>query len=406
MKSKLIPLLLLLIISNFTIAQSQPYVILVSFDGFRWDYSERGISPNLDKMKKDGVHALSLRPSFPTKTFPNHYSIISGMYPENHGIIFNSFINPITKDKYRLGDSLAVRNSEWYLGEAFWQTAERNGIKTASFFWPGSEVTLDYRRPTYYEKYEHNKPYRERIDGVINWLELPKEERPHFITLYFHDTDSYGHKYGPNSPEINQSIQRLDTLINYLNDKLVEIGMKDSTNIIIVSDHGMTEISEERTINIEEMLKNYNVRIDGSKPLMMIEPEIEKFEEVYKLLKDNEFHYKTYLKEEMPQHYHFSEHPFISPILLVADLGWSLVNNFWLRGMQNNYSKGNHGYDNNHTDMHGVFIAQGPNFKENYKTGTIWNVDINPLLCKIFGISPRANIDGKLERIDFILSPK
>ena len=138
------------------------------------------------------------------------------MYPENHGIIFNSFINSITKDKYRLGDSLAVRNSEWYLGEAFWQTAERNGIKTASFFWPGSEVTLDYRRPTYYEKYEHNKPYRERIDGVIDWLELPKEERPHFITLYFHDTDSYGHKYGPNSPEINQSIQRLDTLINYL----------------------------------------------------------------------------------------------------------------------------------------------------------------------------------------------
>ncbi len=358
----------------------------------------------LDKMKKEGVHALSLRPSFPTKTFPNHYSIVTGMYPENHGIIFNSFINPITKEKYRLGDSLAVRNSEWYLGEAFWQTAERNGIKTASFFWPGSEVTLDYRRPTYYEKYEHNKPYRERIDGVINWLELPQEERPHFITLYFHDTDSYGHKYGPNSPEINQSIQRLDTLINYLNNKLLEIGMKDSTNIIIVSDHGMTEISEERTINIEEMLNNYNVRIDGSKPLMMIEPEKESFQEVYNLLKDNEFHYKTYLKEEMPQHYHFSQHPFISPILLVADVGWSLVNNFWLKGMQNNYSKGNHGYDNNHTDMHGVFIAQGPSFKENYKTGTILNVDINPLLCKIFGISPRTNIDGKLERIEFILS--
>jgi ectonucleotide pyrophosphatase/phosphodiesterase family protein 5 len=402
MKSKL--LLLLFILVNFFYAQSQPYVILVSFDGFRWDYSERGITPNLDKMKKEGVHALSLRPSFPTKTFPNHYSIVTGMYPENHGIIFNSFINPITKEKYRLGDSLAVRNSEWYLGEAFWQTAERNGIKTASFFWPGSEVTLDYRRPTYYEKYEHNKPYLERIDGVINWLELPQEDCPHFITLYFHDTDSYGHKYGPNSPEINQSIQRLDTLINYLNNKLLEIGMKDSTNIIIVSDHGMTEISEERTINIEEMLNNYNVRIDGSKPLMMIEPEKESFQEVYNLLKDNEFHYKTYLKEEMPHHYHFSQHPFISPILLVADVGWSLVNNFWLKGMQNNYSKGNHGYDNNHTDMHGVFIAKGPSFKENYKIGTILNVDINPLLCKIFGISPRTNIDGKLERIEFILT--
>ena len=173
MKSKLTLLFLLLIITNLTIAQSHPYVLLISFDGFRWDYSERGITPNLDKMKQEGVHALSLKPSFPTKTFPNHYSIVSGMYPQNHGIIFNSFVNPITKDKYRLGDSNAVRNSEWYLGEAFWQTAERNGIKTASYFWPGSELTLDYRRPTYYKKYDHNKPYRERIDGVLNWLELP-----------------------------------------------------------------------------------------------------------------------------------------------------------------------------------------------------------------------------------------
>lgn len=403
MKSKLTVLFLLLIITNLTIAQSHPYVLLISFDGFRWDYSERGITPNLDKIKQEGVHALSLKPSFPTKTFPNHYSIVSGMYPQNHGIIFNSFVNPITKDKYRLGDSNAVRNSDWYLGEAFWQTAERNGIKTASYFWPGSEVTLDYRRPTYYKKYDHNKPYRERIDGILNWLELPVIDRPHFITLYFHDTDTYGHKYGPNSPEINQSIQRLDTLINYLNNKLVEIGIKDSTNIIIVSDHGMTEISTDRTINIEEMLTNYNVRIDGSKPIMMIEPESENLHEVYNLLKANEFHYKTYLKEEMPDHFHFSNHPFISPILLVADLGWSLVNNFWLRGMQNSYSKGNHGYDNNYTDMHGVFIASGPNLKNNYKTGTIWNVDINPLLCKIFEISPRANIDGKLERIEFIL---
>ncbi len=128
------------------------------------------------------------------------------MYPENHGIIFKSFTNPVTKEKYRLGDSTAVRNSEWYLGEAFWETAERNGINTASYFWPGSEVKLDYRRPDFYEKYEHNRPYKERIDGVVDWLTMPNDVRPHFITLYFHDTDSYGHKYGPNRLEINNSI--------------------------------------------------------------------------------------------------------------------------------------------------------------------------------------------------------
>jgi len=212
-----------LITLTFLFAQDHPYVILVSFDGFRWDYSERGITPNISEMKRNGVHAVSLKPSFPTKTFPNHYSIISGMYPENHGLIFNSFFNPINNQEYSLGDTSAVRDSEWYLGEAFWETAERNGIKTASYFWPGSEMNLDYRRPSYYKKYEHNKAYRDRVDGVINWLKLPAVERPRFITLYFHDTDSYGHSYGPNSVEVNHSIIRLDSLIGYLKNQLVKI---------------------------------------------------------------------------------------------------------------------------------------------------------------------------------------
>ncbi len=222
---------------SFCFAKNQPYVILISFDGFRWDYSERGITPNLNEMKEKGVHAISLQPSFPTKTFPNHYSIVSRMYPENHGIIFNSFLNPISSERYSLGDTTAVRESKWYLGEAFWEIAERNGIKTASHF-AGSEINLNHRRPTYYRKYDHKRPYKERIDGVINWMKLPIEQRPHFITLYFHDTDSYGHNFGPNSPEINKSISRLDSLIYYLNNKLTEINMFDSTNIIIVSTMG------------------------------------------------------------------------------------------------------------------------------------------------------------------------
>ena len=175
MKKQVILIFLLLV---FNLSFGKPYVILISFDGFRWDYSERSITPNLDSMKMRGVHALSLRPSFPTKTFPNHYSIITGMYPENHGIIFNGFTNPFNGKGYRLGDTVSVRESEWYIGEAFWETAERNGVRTASYFWPSSEVNLDYRRPTYYKKYRHNSPYRERIDGVIKWLELPLSERP------------------------------------------------------------------------------------------------------------------------------------------------------------------------------------------------------------------------------------
>ncbi len=387
----------------FLNAQTQPYVLLVSFDGFRWDYLNRNITPNLDEVIQDGVRASSLRPISPSKTFPNHYSIISGMYAENHGIIFNAFKDIYTCDYYRIGDTSAVRNPKWYKGEAFWETAENNGITTASYFWPGSEMNDPNRRPTYFKRYKHTEPYKNRIDGVIDWLQLPYNERPHFITLYFHDTDSYGHDFGPNSPEIDQSIQRLDSLVGYINKQLTNIGMVDSINIIYVSDHGMTEIDTSRTINIEKILSGMNYKSGGTKTLAMIKPQESDYDSVLALLKINEFHYTVYRKDQLPDYYYFSKDDNIFPIILSADLGWSLVNNKQLSKMQTIGDKGNHGYDKDYIDMHGIFLAKGPNFKINYQTGTIWNIDINPLLCKIFNIYPNPKIDGKLERIEFLL---
>ncbi len=386
---------------NLLIFAQKPYVLLVSYDGFRWDYLNRGLTPNLDKIRQNGVSALSLKPAFPSKTFPNHLSIITGMYPDNHGIIGNFFEDPFKGLKYKLNDSISVRDGRWYLGEAFWETAERNGIKTASYFWPGSEINILYRHPSYFIKYDHNRSYREKINGIINWLKLPPNVRPHFITLYFHETDTYGHLYGPNSTEVNNSIKYLDSIASFLLSELSKINMLDSINIIFVSDHGMTEISKEKSINIIKLIEKYNCKVQEDGPLMFVEPPFQFKKEVYEILKKNEDNYKVYLKEEMPDFYHFKNHPFISSIIIIADLGWSLISNnisTWL-----NYNKGNHGYDNNQLDMHGIFIAVGPAFKKNYKTGTLWNIDIYPLLCKIFNISPRSNIDGKLERIQFIL---
>jgi len=401
MKTK-ISLFLFIFISQI-ISQNQPYVILISFDGFRWDYSERGISPYIEKMKNEGVQAISLKPSFPTKTFPNHYSIVTGMYPENHGILFNHFRNPFTNVEFSISDTAEVRNSEWYSGEAFWETAERNGIKSGCYFWPGSEINIKKRRPSYYKKYNHYEPYKDRIDGVIKWLKLPEERRPRFITIYFHDADSYGHDYGPKSAEINLSIKRLDSLLGYLFEELGNINLLDSTNMILVSDHGMTEISLNRTINIEELLDPYKVIYGGIKPVMMLEPQENEINDIFSILKKNENHFEVFLKPELPDFYHFNKHPFIYPIILIADIGWSLVNNEWLDGMDNSYSRGNHGYINNHKDMHGIFIANGPVFKNNYSTGTILNIDIYPMLCKIYNILPRENIDGKIDRINHIL---
>lgn len=381
----------------------KPYVILISFDGFRWDYVNKGITPNLKKMEMNGVSASSLRPVFPSKTFPNHYSIITGLYPENHGIIHNDFYDLFSQERYKVGDEKSVRNAKWYTGEAFWETAERQGITTASYFWPGSEVQLSYRHPTYVEYYEHDRPYEQRIEGVFNWLRLPPEERPRFITLYFDATDTYGHKHGPESEENAAAIRRLDDMLGLLFQKLEKIQLADKTNVIVVSDHGMTAVDSRRIIDIKKILRGFEFTLQGSGPIMMIDcagPDISK---IYQILKRNEKDYKVFLKADVPDYYHFSNHPFITPIVVIADVGTSLM-----KGTRENLyfkflSKGNHGYDNHHLDMHGIFIATGPAFKRGYRTGTLWNIDVYPLLCKIFNIAPRGNIDGKLERIGFIL---
>lgn len=401
----IIVFVLIFLFSAIEAQTEQPYVILISFDGFRWDYPLRGITPTLEKFKENGVSALSMEPVFPSKTFPNHLSVITGMYPENHGIIMNHFTDSFHHREYSLSDSVAVKDARWYLGEAFWETAQRQGITCASYFWPGSELVLDYRRPAYFEAYDHNRPYETRIGGVLRWLQLPEEQRPHFITLYFHETDSKGHHYGPESPEINEAIRLLDSLLGKLMEGLRKINLLEKTNVIVVSDHGMTGVDTMRVVNIEQLLSGYQCQYTGDGPVMMVEPEAAQLQEVYDKLKAGAAHYRVYRRDEVPEYFHYSHHPFISSLVLVADLGWSLKTNASIAMMRKRkiVAGGNHGYDNHHLDMHGVFYAMGPAFKKGYRTGTVRNIDIYPLLCKIFGIMPRQNIDGQLDRISFVL---
>ena len=379
---------------------SKPYVILISFDGFRWDYLDRGITPNLDKLVNGGVRAISLRPVYPSKTFPNHISIATGLYPEHHGILHNHFKNPFNGEEYSLNNRNAVQNPKWYSGEFIWETAKKQGIITASFFWPGSEVTAEYRQPHYYKKYQHELPYEKRIEGVLDWLKMPAQKRPHFITLYFHETDTKGHDFGPNSAEINEAIKLLDNQLGSLVDGIKKINLIDSVNIIIVSDHGMTEISENKIINIEKILQGKKCELWETGPVMMVNPPDD---DIYKLLKQNNKNYYVYKKEELANFYYFSDHPFIYPIILIAKPGYSLEKNLSDSQKEYRLSKGNHGFEKDFLDMHGIFVACGPAFKTGYKTGTVWNIDVYPLICKILNISPNQPIDGKLERIGFVL---
>ncbi|MDW7680937.1 MAG: ectonucleotide pyrophosphatase/phosphodiesterase, partial [bacterium] len=289
---------LLSVSANFGSAKTNgiPHLILVSFDGFRWDYPQRGLTPNLELMAQNGVSALSLKPVFPTKTFPNHYSIITGLYPINHGIILNDFLDRFHQKRYKLGDVESIRNAQWYWGEAFWETAERQGIKTGSYFWPGSELTLDYRRPTFFEFYDHDRPYTKRVEAVLDWLSLPVEQRPHFVTLYFDATDTDGHRYGPHSPEIDQAIQRLDNILGMLFDGLKQIGLEEQTNIIVVSDHGMSAVSNQRLINIDRLISNFKFKTQGDGPMMMLDCRADDVDEIYDILQQQQNHFRVYLR--------------------------------------------------------------------------------------------------------------
>jgi len=398
-------LLFFLVFIYTVFPQAKPYVILVSIDAFRWDYINRGITPALSQIKEEGVSAISLQSAFPTKTFPNHLSIITGMYTENHGIISNDFINLFTGERYKLGDTVSTREYKWYLGEAFWETAKRSGIKTACYFWPASEVLLEQKHPDYYKKYDKKTTDNDRVDGVIEWLKLPYKDRPHFITLYFDIVDTRSHEYGPDAKETNESIKGIDSVIARLKNSLSQTGLKDSVNLIILSDHGMTGIDKNRSINVEQIINDPACKIINTGPVALLHPAANNIKAVYEKMKKNENHYKVYYKEEVPESYHYSKHPFIPEIVAIADLGWEFIDNRIAERQKTGGGKlGNHGFDNHQLDMHGFFVAGGPLFKKHYATGTLLNIDIYPLLCRIFNIQPRSNIDGKAERIEFILN--
>lgn len=402
MRSSFFILLLSSLLHVYSFAQ-QPYTILISFDGFRYDYMDRGITPNLWKVAENGVKASSLRPVYPSKTFPNHFSIITGMYPENHGIINNTMYDPHTREIYKINDPAQVRNPRWYKGEAFWETAQRHGITAASFFWPGSEVELEYRRPKYFKNYDHDFPYFERVDGVVNWLLLPYDQRPRFMTVYFDATDTYAHKYGPNSDSTDFAIKQLDEIAGYLIGELTRIKMLDSTNLIFVSDHGMTQIDKSKYIDVDALLPGEKYDLWGWGTYALIQPSKGDVERIYQKLKSSEKNYRVYKRSEIPDFYHFSSNPLIPEIVVVTALGWEIGTASGRSGFEKWGSLGNHGYGKDELDMHGYFVAMGPSFKKNFRTGTLWNIDIYPLLCEIFDIPVRGGIDGQAGRIRFVL---
>jgi alkaline phosphatase D len=394
---KYIVLLFVFVVTTANYAQEneKPYVILVSLDGFRWDYGRYFDTPNLDAIAKSGVQAKSMKPSYPTKTFPNHYSIVTGLYPDHHGIVNNSFYDPRSKKKFSLGTS-AKTDASFYGGNPIWDVAEKQGVKTASFYWPGSDT--GEKSPSIYKTYDGSVPYTTRIDTVLDWLALPEKERPHLVTLYFDEPDHTGHTFGPLSDENKIMVQKMDSVIGVLSEKLDALPIGEKINLIIVSDHGMTEISDSKKVVVLDYLKpSWLEHADVINPIMSIGATAQAKDSVSTALSlvPNIRFWKT---EFIPKRLHLGTNERNLDFIIEAKKGYSLV-----KSANQKIIGGTHGYDNNVKDMHAIFYAKGPNFKVNKKVPTFQNVSVYNLIAHILGLKIEAT-DGQFSEVKKMLT--
>jgi predicted AlkP superfamily pyrophosphatase or phosphodiesterase len=374
------------------------YVVLVSMDAWRWDYDKLFDTPNLDVLARDGVKAGRLIPSFPTVTFPNHYTIATGLYPDHHGLVNNNFPAPDLGLYYRIGDRAAVQNPAFYGGEPIWNTAENQGIMSASFFWVGSEAPIGGKHPTFWKIFDETVPFESRIDTVVKWLSYPMEKRPGFVTLYFEEPDATSHSFGPVSAETEFVAERLDSLIGVLRTKLSSLPYAKRINLIVLSDHGMGPVSPERYVNLKSIVPDRMIAsVFGSNPVYTINPAAGKAGSVLLFLQKGKG-FKAYRKSEVPARLNYGTNPRIPEIVVIADSSWSIGT----RPDGSGIRSGAHGYDNANTDMHAIFYAAGPAFKRGYSFDRLNNTDIYNLICKILKIKPAKN-DGNPDNIYHLL---
>lgn len=377
-------------------AASGPIVILVSIDGFRWDYLDRYAPPNLSKLAAAGVRADGLIPQFPSKTFPNHYTIVTGLTLAHHGIVSNNMKAPDIPGEFSLSNREVQSDPRWWGGEPIWNTAERQGQKSAAMFWPGSEVLIGGRRGTYWTPYQDDMPHEERLKRILGWLQRPEAERPSFLTLYFSDVDNAGHRYGPESEETRAAIAKVDHSIGELVAGIARAGLTDRVHYVIVSDHGMSALSTERTIVLDDYIDVSTVDVIDWSPMLGINALDGDNEKLYLALKDKHPSLTVYRRSEIPERYGLANHPRVPAIFGVAKDGWQIASKVDVRRWQQPGRRppgGAHGYEATDQSMQGLFIASGPKIRAGMRVKPIENLHLYEFMCAILGLQPARN-DG------------
>jgi predicted AlkP superfamily pyrophosphatase or phosphodiesterase len=387
-----------------TATERAPTVVLISLDGFRHDYLDRYPVPTLRRLAAEGVRARSLIPAFPTLTFPNHYTLVTGLRPASHGIIANNMYDPVFDASFSLDDREAIADPRWWGGTPVWVTAERAGLRTASFFWPGSEAPIQGMHPTYWKTYDGSIPGPERVEQVLRWLDLPAPERPSFVTLYFDIVDTEGHRHGPDSPETAAAADSVDRWLGLLVAGLEMRGTLEDIDLIVASDHGMAATSPERAIALDDYLDLSQVRVVNWYPLLMLLPREGQEEALYRRLRGAHPRLQVYRRLEFPEEFQFRGHRRIPPILGIADEGWVITTRERLEREPQRFSGGAHGYDHRLPSMGATFVARGPSFHRGRVVEPFESVHVYSLMTAILGLTPAPN-DGSLEAVAHLLRP-
>lgn len=376
----------------------RPILILVSLDGWRHDYLDRAEAPRLRALAAAGVRSEGLIPTFPSKTFPSHYSIVTGLYPEHHGIVSNNMLDATIGERFSMSAPTA-RDSRWWGGEPLWVTAQKQGLIAASMFWPGSEVEIGGVRPAHWKPFDDKFPNRQRVQQVLDWLALPERDRPSFITLYFSDVDTAGHSFGPESAEVLETAAMIDAQIGALVDGVNAMGaLALRVHYVIVSDHGMSQNSPERVIVLDDYIDMKTVDMIDTSPVAGFWPRSGTAEDIYRALKDKHPSLAVYRRAEVPAHLHYNSNSRIPPVIGIAADGWTVgskaVADQWLSGARR--LGGNHGYDPSLRSMHGLFIATGAQFRKGATIPPMENVHLYSMMAKVLGLTPAAN-DGRAD---------
>lgn len=385
---------------NSPAQQDKPYVILISADGFRYDYATKHGATHLQALARQGVQATYMMPSYPTLTFPNHYTIVTGLYPSHHGLVDNQFYAKASGEIYTMSNQERVRHGKWYGGVPLWVLAEQQQLLSASFYWVGTEAPIGGLLPSYYYHYSTRIPIQQRIQQVVKWLTLPPDVRPHFISFYFPEVDHEGHTYGPDAPQTKEAVQFVDNAVHELTKAVRQTGL--DVNFIFVADHGMTQVDTLRPLTLPTIDTSMAVMVPGGELAQVYVRDSANILPLYRQLQQAANGFSVMLKDSMPARLHYARsddaHNRIGDILLMADSARTFV------APGRKPKAGAHGFDPAKVpDMRTIFYAWGPAFKKGKTVPPFENVEVYPIVARLLGLQYSHRIDGTGKVADDVL---